>query len=109
VQHRPIFRDVDLLASKHRVDSGAQAGLLGELDEQPECLVIDAILRIIQEDAGSLRRHPRAARRIRCKQVSQVAAPYGRMVIFEHLPYRVFARRLRARYLRSCSHLRRPL
>ena len=52
----------------------AQPGLLGELDEQPERLVVDAIFRVIQVDAGGLRGHPFAARRIIREQVSQVQA-----------------------------------
>jgi hypothetical protein len=64
VQHRAIFRDVNLLAAKHRFDPGAQFGLLGEFDQQSEGLVIDAVFGIVQEDAGSFRRHPFRARGI---------------------------------------------
>ena len=43
MQDRSFLRDVDFLATKHGVDSFAQAGLLGELDEQPERLVVHPI------------------------------------------------------------------
>src|SRR5713101_3904793 len=56
-------------------------------------VVVDAIFRVIQVDADGLHRHPLAARRIIREQVSQVQAPHCRMVVFEGLPYRVFARR----------------
>ena len=36
VQHRAVFRDVDPVAAEHRVDTLAQAALLGELHEQRE-------------------------------------------------------------------------
>jgi hypothetical protein len=68
----PVFGDVELLATKHPIDSGAQTGLLDELDQQSERLVVDTILRIVQEHAGRLGGHPLAARRIFGEQVSQV-------------------------------------
>jgi len=82
MQHRAIFRDVDLLAAKHRFDPGAQLGFLGELDQQPEGLVIDAVFGIIQEDAGSFRRHPVRALWIVNEECPQVAVPYRSLVIF---------------------------
>ena len=64
VQDGAIFGDVDFLAAKHRVDPGAQPGSFGELDEQLERLVVDAILRVVEVDAGGVRGHPLAARGI---------------------------------------------
>src|SRR5262249_55299335 len=109
VQDRAMFRDVDFLATEDRVDSLAQPAFLGELDEQAHRLVVDAILRIIQEDAGGLRRHPLATRWIVGEQVSQMAVPHRLKVILEGPPCSLFARRLRLRYLRSYSHVRHPL
>src|SRR5262249_45256311 len=43
MQRGPIFRYVDFLAAEHRVDSSLQLGLLGELHEQLEGFVTDAI------------------------------------------------------------------
>ena len=57
MQDRAVLGDVDLFAAKHRLDSLAQSGLLGQRDEQSQRFVIDAIFRIIEEDAGSLHRH----------------------------------------------------
>ena len=108
VQDGAIFRDVDFLASKHRVDPGAQPGLFGEVNKQLERLVVDAIFRVIQVDAGSIDGHPLAARRVIREQASQVQDPHRLIVIFEGLPCRAFVRRSRARGLRSCSHLRHP-
>src|SRR5215470_4809685 len=105
VQDRAIFRDVDFLAPEHRVDSFAQPGLLGELDEQAQRLVLNAIFRIIQEHTGGFRRHPLPARGILREQVAQVPTTHCSVVIFERTPYGGSARRSRARHLRSCSHL----
>jgi hypothetical protein len=107
MQDGAIFRHVDFLASKHRVDPGAQPGLFGELEEQLERLIVDAIFRVIQVDAGRFRGHPLAARRIIGEQSSQVQAPHAHMVIFEGPPYRVFTLRSRPSFLR-CRHLERP-
>jgi hypothetical protein len=48
VQDRTVFRDVDLLAAEHGVNALAQAGFIGELQEQLEGFVSDAVLRVIQ-------------------------------------------------------------
>ena len=48
VQDSAVFRDVDLLAPEHGVDALAQSGFLGELQEQLERFVGDAILRVIE-------------------------------------------------------------
>ena len=59
---------------KHRIDSGAQPRLFGELDEQSERPVIEKIFRIIQKDAGSFRRHPLAgsAKRGACRRLAKL-------------------------------------
>ena len=108
VQHRAIFGDVDPVAAKHRIDSGAQPALLCKLDQQLQRLVVDSIFRIVQEDAGGLRRHAFAARRVICKQVSQVPALHCPMMILQRPPCRC-ARRACAGCLRSWGHLRHLL
>ena len=71
-------------------------GLLGELDKQAYRLVANAILRIIQKDAGGLRRHPLATRWIAPEQVAQVPPPHCPIVIFESAPRPLSARRISA-------------
>src|SRR5262249_8369544 len=75
-----------------------------ESDEQPERLVVDAIFRIIQENAGGFRCHPLAARRVMREQISQVAAPHCLVMIFEGPPCQAFVPRSRARCFGSCGH-----
>ena len=63
VQHRALLGDVDLVAAEHRLDALAQPGLLGQLQQQPQGLVGDPVLRIVEIDAGRLDREPLAALR----------------------------------------------
>jgi hypothetical protein len=57
VQDGPLLRDVDLLAPEHGIDASPQAGLLRQLQKEPECLVGDAVLRIVKVDADGLSCH----------------------------------------------------
>jgi hypothetical protein len=86
MQNSAIFRDIDSLASKHRVDPGPQPGLFSEFDEQLEGVVVNAIFRVIQVDADGLRGHSLATRRIVGKQAAQVQALHRRMVVFKIAP-----------------------
>ena len=61
VQHGAILGDVDLVAAEHGVDARAQAGFSGQLHEQLEGFVRDAVLRVIEEQARRLGRQPFAA------------------------------------------------
>ena len=54
VQHGAILGDVDLLAAEHRVDPVAQARLLGQLQQEVERLVGDAVLGVVEEEARGL-------------------------------------------------------
>ncbi len=54
VQDGPFLRDVDLFTAEHRVDPLPQAGFLSELQKQLHGVVRDAVLRIVQEQAGRL-------------------------------------------------------
>ena len=72
VQDRPVLRDVDLLPSKHGVDPRSQAGFLGQLDEKLEGFVGDAVLRVVQEEARGLGRHPLAALGIVREELAQM-------------------------------------
>ena len=62
VQHRPPLGDVDPVSPEHRVDPPSQARFLRQAQEQPERLVGDAILRVVEVEADGLRRHALAAR-----------------------------------------------
>ena len=64
VQDGAVFRDVDFLATEHGCDAPAQIGLFGQLDQQLEGLIGDAVLRIIQVEARRLGRQTLAAFRV---------------------------------------------
>ena len=80
MQDGPALRDVDLLALEHRVDPGAQAGFLRQLQKKFEGFVGDEILRVIEEDANSLGGHPLAAPWITREELPKVQSPHVLMV-----------------------------
>ncbi len=55
VEDGPLLRRVDLPAAEHGLDALAQAAALGQLYEEPEGLVGDAMLGVVQVEAGGLR------------------------------------------------------
>ena len=50
----------------------SQARLFGQLDQELEGFIGDAILRVVQEEAHRLRRHPLAAPGITGEEISQM-------------------------------------
>ncbi len=54
MQHRAVLRDVDLVPAEHRIDLLSQTRLLGQLDQQLQRLVVDAVLRIVEKDPARL-------------------------------------------------------
>ena len=88
VQDRSVFRDVDLLASKHGVDPRSQAAFLRQLEEQLEGFVGDAILRVIEVEAHGLGRQALAAFGIVGEELSQMQFSDLLIVGFEGLPCR---------------------
>ena len=72
VQNGPVFGDVDLLAPEHGVDPLAQAGFLGQLQQELERLIGDAILRVIEINADGLGRHALAALGVVCKELAEM-------------------------------------
>ena len=88
VQDRALLRDVDLLSPEHGVDARSQAGFLGQPEEQLEGFVGDAVLRVVQEEAHSLGRHPLAAAGIVREEIRGDASREPLIVGFEGLPGR---------------------
>ena len=54
VEDGAVFGDVDLLAGEHGVDALARLRLVGEVDEQTEGLVGDAVFGVVEVDAGGV-------------------------------------------------------
>ena len=61
MQRRTVFGNVGFLPVEHGVDPASQAGFLGQLQEEPEGLVGNAVLRVIQDDPHGFCRHALAA------------------------------------------------
>ncbi len=88
MQDGSIFRDVDFLAAEHGVDPRPQIALLGQLHEQLERLVGDAMLRVIEENARRLGCHPLATPRVVGEERTKVQVPNRFKICFERFPRR---------------------
>jgi hypothetical protein len=72
MQNRPLLSDIDLFPAEHRIDSCPQSRLTGQLKQQLDGLVGNAILGIVEVQPHSLRRQTRASLGIIRKQLSEV-------------------------------------
>ena len=88
VEDGALFRDVDFVAAEHGVDARAQAGLLGQLQQERERFAGDAMLRIIEIDADGLDGHSLAARSVVSEEFSEMQLADLRVVGFERFPSR---------------------
>ena len=86
MEHGAVLGDVDPLAREHRVAALGDACLLGERDEQPQRLVGDAVLRVVEEEAGRLGGEPLRPARVGCEEVAQVRSLHLLGVGLERLP-----------------------
>ena len=86
VQDGPLLGDVDLLTPEHGVDVRPQAGLLCQLQQQPERLVGNAVFRIVEVNADSFNRQAFAARRIVREELAQMQLSEFRVMGDECLP-----------------------
>ena len=93
VQHGPVLRGVDLLAAQHRVPAGLQAGLAGQAEQEPEGLVGDPVLGVVQVQPGRLGGQPLAPARVRREQVTQVLPADLGVMLLQGLPRRSLAQR----------------
>src|SRR4029077_3501348 len=57
VKDGALLGEINFVSTKHGVDSGSQARFLGQLEEELERFVGDAVLRIVQENAHRLGGH----------------------------------------------------
>ena len=92
VQDGPVLGDVDLLAGEHRVAALRDAALLRKLEQQPQRLAGDPVLRVVQEDALGLEHEGLAAFRIRREQIAEMRLAERVGVLLERLPRRSLAK-----------------
>jgi hypothetical protein len=64
MQYGAILCQVDLAAAEHGLDALAQAACLGELHEEADSLVGDAMFGVVEVEAHGLGRQPLPAFRI---------------------------------------------
>ena len=77
---------VDLLAGEHPLAPALDLGLLGEREEELHRLVGGAVLRVVDEHAARLVRHPREALRILREELAHVRLRDLFLVLREGLP-----------------------
>src|SRR5215475_2935993 len=103
MQDRTVFCDVDFFTPEHGVDARPQAGFLRQLQEQLECFVGDAVLRVIQVEAHSLRRHALASLLVVRKEFSEMQIADILMMGLKGLPCLTFSE-----WLDLCCHVSAP-
>ena len=86
VQHGSLFGEVDLFSPEHGVNPGLQAGFPGQLQKQLEGFVGEAILGVIQVEAGGFGGHPFAAAGIVPKEFPEMHVPDLLVMCFKCLP-----------------------
>jgi hypothetical protein len=72
MQDRPLFGDVDLVSTKHGVDSFLEAAFFSQLKKKLQRFIRDSILRVIKIDSRSLRGHTFATFRIVREQFAEM-------------------------------------
>ena len=86
VKHGAFFRHVDLLAAEHRLDAPTQAAFLRKPHEQPDRLVSDAVLRVVEVNAGGFGREALAAPGIVGEELPQMQAADRLVMLGKSLP-----------------------
>ena len=72
MQHCAVFRNVDLLAAEHSVDTLAQSRFLSEILEEPQGFCGDAVLGVIEEETGDRERKALASPGVIREQVPKM-------------------------------------
>lgn len=89
MQRRAVFRDVDVLPAEHRVPALFHTALPGELAEQAHRLVGDAVLGVVEIQAGPLRAQPLTTVRVLSEQLTQMDRSDLGVMLFKRLPRRL--------------------
>jgi hypothetical protein len=86
VKDGAILGGVDLLAGKHGFAVLGEPGLLGELEEEGEGLVGDAVLGVVEEEAGGFGGVAGAAGGVGGEEVAEVLGADGFGVLLKGFP-----------------------
>ena len=93
VEHGAVLGHIDPLPGEHRIPVPLEPGLLGELEQQAQGLVGDAVLRVIEIEPGGLGPQPLTARRVLGEELAQMAAHQLRMVLGQGIEGRALPQR----------------
>jgi hypothetical protein len=86
MHHRPLLAEIDLVARKQARPPLAQPGRLGQINQQTQGGVVDALLGKIHQQAFQLQRKTLETLRVGRKQVAQMRARKTCLVRNERLP-----------------------
>jgi hypothetical protein len=93
MEYGAVLGDVELIATKHRIDAVAQTAFFGECDEQPERFVGDTVLRIIKIYSDLVHRKALAAMRIGGEELPQMNVLDLLVMPLKRLPRRALRER----------------
>jgi hypothetical protein len=86
VKHRAVLGHVDLVAAEHGVDASAQPGALGQIEQQPQGLVGDEVLRVVEAESRRLEVQPLTPMRIFGEEIPKMTVLDPATVLIERLP-----------------------
>ena len=93
VQNRTVLREIDALATHHRVTLFRQARFHSQLLQQVQGIGGDAVFRIIEQEVAAAQREAAEPLRILAKGGAHVEIPHGFVMRFKRFPGReVFER-----------------
>jgi hypothetical protein len=72
VQHGAVLGGIDPLAAEHRVDACAQADALGQLEQQPQGLVGDEVLCVVEVQPHRVERQAFGAPRVSGEEIAEM-------------------------------------
>jgi hypothetical protein len=64
MQHRPTFRDINVVAPKHAIDPFSEAAFLGQLNQERDGVAGDPVLGVVEVNADSRRGETLTALRV---------------------------------------------
>src|SRR4029079_17899066 len=105
VKNGAFFRDVDPVAREHGRDARLQAARLGEIHQQPDRLLADSVLRVVEINPGAFGGEAFAAPRVVGKELPQMPVLQCSPMHRQRFPRRAIGQRLGLR-LRSGAHRR---
>ena len=81
-----ILGGVDLLAGEHGLDALLEVGLSGKVCQQLQGLIGDAVLGVVEEDAGGIGGEAGAARGVGFEEVAEMQGANGFGVLLKGSP-----------------------